>query len=86
MAFRCDMADGTGYENVRERLVQSYGEAAAFDAARLGNGRFAIDDDGDLKDCVEMIEAEGVTIVLEKDRDGDVDVTFLDLTAAYINN
>ena len=33
-----------------------------------------------------MIEAEGVTVVLEQDHDGDVDVTFLDLTAAYINN
>ena len=34
-----------------------------------------------------MIETEnGVAIVLEQDHDGDVDVTFLDLTAAYINN
>ena len=57
-----------------------------FDAAKIGNGKYAVDDAGDLKDCREMIEAEGVTVVLEQDHDGDVDVTFLDLTAAYINN
>ena len=44
----------------------------------------AIDDDGDLKDCKEMIVGNGVTIVLEQDDDGDVDVTFLDPIAAYI--
>ena len=33
-----------------------------------------------------MIKTGIVTIVLEQDHDGDVDVTFLDPTAAYINN
>ncbi len=85
VAIRFDMEDGTSYEDVKADLVRVYGEAIPFDAAKIGNGKFAIDDDGDLKDCTEMIEAEGVTIVLEKDRDGDVDVTILDPTAAYIN-
>ena len=86
VAIRFDMADGTAYEAVRETLVRVYGEAAPFDEAKIGNGKYAIDDDGKVKDCKEMIEADGVTIILEQEKDGDVDVTFLDLTAAYINN
>lgn len=86
VAFRYDMADGTGYDNVKETLTRAFGEAVPFDAAKIGNARFVIDDDGELKDCHEMIEAEGLTIVLELDDDGDVEVTFYDPTAAYINN
>ena len=68
------------YENVTD------GEAVPFDEAKIGNGKYAVDDDGDLKDCKEMIVDNGLTIVLEQDRDGDVDITLLDTTAAYINN
>ncbi len=32
-----------------------------------------------------MIETAGLTIVIEQDKDGDMDVTYLDPTAAYIN-
>ena len=86
VAIRYDMADGVGYEKVKADLTQEYGEAVPFDATKIGNGRYVIDDDGDLRECREMIEAEGLTIVLERDNDGDVEVTFLDPTAAYINN
>ena len=86
VAIHYDMADGTSYEAVKAQLTAVYGEAVPFDAAKIGNGRFVIDDDGDVKDCREMIEADGVTFVLGQDRDGDVDVTILDPTAAYINN
>ena len=86
VAFHMDMADGTGYDNVKDALTREFGEAVPFDAAKIGNAKFVIDDDGDLKDCLEMIEANGLTIVLELDHDGDVDVTFFDPTAAYINN
>ena len=86
VAIHYDMADGTSYEAVKAQLTAVYGEAVPFDAAKIGNARFVIDDDGDLKDCKEMIEANGFTFVLEQDRDGDVDVTILDPTAAYINN
>ena len=34
----------------------------------------------------EMIKANGATFVLELDDDGEVDLTILDPTAAYINN
>ena len=86
VAIHFDLADGTSYEALKAQLTAIYGEAVPFNASKIGNGRFVIDDDGDLKDCREMIEANGVIFVLEQDRDGDVDVTILDPTAAYINN
>ncbi len=85
VAIHCDMADGTSYEEIRNQLT-AYGEAVPFDAATIGNAKYVIDDDGDLKDCKEMIAANGATIVLEQDHDGDIDITILDPTAAYINN
>lgn len=86
VAIHFDMADGITYDKVKSQLTEAYGKAVPFDAAKIGNGKYAVDDDGDLKDAKEMIEAEGVTIILEQDHDGDVDVTFLDPAAAYINN
>lgn len=86
VAICYDMADGSSYEAIKAELTKTFGEATPFNAANIGNGKYAIDDEGDLKDCKEMIEAEGVTIVLEQDRDGDVDITLLDPTAAYISN
>lgn len=86
VAIHYDMEDGSNYESVKETLVKTYGETIPFDAAKIGNGRFVIDDDGDLKDCKEMIVRDDVIVVLEQDHDGDMDVTILDPTAAYINN
>lgn len=86
VAIHLDMEDGSNYENIKAELVSAFGEAVPFDAAKIGNARFVIDDDGELKDCKEMIEGKGVTIVLEQDRDGDIDVTFFDPAAAFINN
>ena len=85
VAIHYDFSEGTSYEEIKNQL-SVYGEAVPFDAAKIGNARFVIDDDGDLKDCKEMIEVAGATFVLEQDREGDVDVTILDPTAAYINN
>ncbi len=85
VAFHYDMAEGTSYDDIRNRLAESCGALIPFDASKIGNGKYAIDGGGDLKDCTEMVEIEGLTIVLEKDRDGDVEITFLDMTAAYIN-
>ena len=86
VAMHYDMADGTSYDAIKAQYEELYGKAIPFDAAKIGNAKYVIDDDGDLKDCKEMIEANGFTIVLEKDHDGDVDVTILNPTAAYINN
>ena len=84
VAIRFDLADGTKYEDVKADLVRVYGETVPFDAAKIGNGKYAIDDDGELDHCKEMIEADGLIIVLEQEKDGDIDVTYLDPTAAYI--
>ena len=81
VAIRIDMEDGTGYDSVKDVLTRAYGETVPFDAAKIGNAKFIIDDDGDLKDCREMIQANGVTIVLERDHDGDVEITFFDPAA-----
>ena len=86
VAVHYDMKDGTSYEKVKAQLVEAYGEAVPFNAAEIGNAKYAIDDDGDLKDCKEMVKTDGLTFVLEQDHDGDVEVTILDPTAAYINN
>ena len=86
IAIHYDLREGASYETVRETLVKEFGEAVPFDAANIGNARYVIDDDGDLKDCKEMIAREDLVIVLEQDYEGDIDVTILDPTAAYINN
>ena len=86
VAIHYDMAEGTNYEDVKAELTSTYGATVPFDAAKIGNGKYVVDDDGDLKDCKEMIKTDLVTIVLEQDHDGDVDITVLDPTAAYINN
>ena len=85
VAIHNDFADGTSYDKVKAQLAE-VGEVVPFDAAEFGNAKYVIDDDGDLKDCKEMIKANGAIFVLEQDRDGDVDLTILDPTAAYINN
>ncbi len=86
VAIHCDLEEGTSYETIRQILTDTFGDAVPFDAARIRNGRYVIDDDGDLKNCREMIAREDLIVVLERDHDGDVDVTILDPTAAYINN
>ena len=86
VAIHYDFKDNVRYEDVKAMIVRAYGETVPFDAAKIGNGRYAVDDDGDLRDCREMIEGNGVTLILEQEKDGDVDLTILDPTAAYINN
>ena len=86
VAIHFDMADTVTYDTVLAELTETYGEAVPFDGANLGNGIYTIDDDGDLKDCKDMIVSDKLIIVLEEDKEGDVDVTFLDPTAAFINN
>lgn len=87
VAIHFDFADGTSYDAVKAKLVEAYGETVPFDAAKIEAGQYAVDEDGDLKNCTEMIEAgNDLIIVLERDRDGDVEVTFLDMSAAYIRS
>ena len=86
VAIRYDLEEGTNYEAIKDIMVKTYGDAVPFDAAIIGNARYVIDDDGDLKDCKEMIVRDDLIVVLEQDREGDMDVTILDPTAAYIKN
>ena len=85
VAIHYDFAKGTSYEEVKKQVAAN-GEVVPFDATEIGNARYVIDDDGNLKDCKEMIRANGAVFVLEQDDDGEVDLTILDSTAAYINN
>ena len=59
-------------------------EAGPVDLARLANGIYAADDDGRLENKTEAIVFGNTMIIIEADED-DVDVTFVDLNAAYVN-
>lgn len=72
------------YDQIRAVLTEAYGEPAALDAARLGNGVYAVDDDGRIEGRTECWIAGDVMIILERDRDGDTDAHLIDLTAGYI--
>ena len=54
------------------------------DLTRLGNGIYAVDDDGRLERKAEAIVYGNVMIIIEADEE-EVDVTYVDLNAAYIN-
>ena len=86
VALRYDFAEGTSYEEVKASLTAVYGEAVPFDASVIGNGKYAIDDDGELWNCKEMIVTKSLIIVLEQDHDGDVEATGIDPTAAFLFN
>ena len=79
VAIHYDLEEGTNYEAIKDILVKTYGDAVPFDATNIGNARYVIDDDGDLKDCKEMIVRDDLIVVLEQDHEGDP-------TAAYIKN
>ena len=72
------------YDAVKESLSQ-FGEFAALDTAVIGNGIYAVDDDGKPEKNVVALANDNTLIVLELDDDGDdIDVTLVDLSAAYI--
>ena len=72
------------FDEVKAALTEKYGESAPVDLAVLGNGIYAVDDDGRLERQAEAIVSGNVMIIIEADED-DVDVTYVDLNAAYIN-
>ena len=73
------------YDQVRTLLTGTYGEPSAVDPALLGNGVYAVDDDGRIEGRTECWVSDDVMIILERDRDGDADVHLIDLTAEYIH-
>ena len=72
------------FDQAKADLAALSGEAAPVDLAKLANGIYAVDDDGRLEARAEAIVSGNVMIIIEEDED-DVDVTFVDLNAAYIN-
>ena len=72
------------FDQAKADLAALSGEAAPVDLAKLANGIYAVDDDGRLQPKAEAIISGNVMIIIEADED-DVDVTFVDLNAAYIN-
>ena len=72
------------FQQLEADLTAKYGPAAAtVDLNALGNGIFAVDDDGRLERRAEAFVSGNVMIVLEQDGD-DIDLTYVDLSAAYI--
>ncbi len=85
VAIRVNLEEhATTFEQTKAQLTAKYGEAGPVDLAKLGNGIYAVDDDGRLEWTAEAIVSGNVMIIIEADED-DVDVTYVDLNAAYIN-
>ena len=74
---------GISYQQLKADLTAKYGEFGALDRTLLGNGIYAVDDDGRPEGRVEAAVSGNVMVVIEQDED-DIDVTFIDLSAAYI--
>ena len=85
VAVHVDFDDNRGaYDQVTAKLNGAYQVSGAVDLAKLGNGIYAVDDDGRLEGRTECWTDGDVMIILERDHDGDVDVYLVDLTADYI--
>ena len=75
------------YDALMNDLASKYGEAAAIDTEALGNGIYAVDDDGILKPDSRAFTADGLMIIVEREKDDDgdeIEITYLDMTAEYI--
>ena len=72
------------FESAEKYLTENFGEGQELDLKTLGNGVYAVDDDGHPEVKAKAWIADGFTIVLEEDDDGDIDVTYVDTTADYI--
>ena len=85
VAIRVNLEEyATTFDQAKADLTAKYGEAAPVDLTRLGNGIYAVDDDGRLERKAEAIVYGNVMIIIEADEE-EVDVTYVDLNAAYIN-
>ncbi len=76
-------AAGIDVGELRDDLTAKYGPGSALDPNVLGDGIYALDDDGVPEGRTESWTCGSVMIVLEIDGD-DIDLTYLDLSAAYI--
>ena len=84
VAIRVNLEEyATTFDQAKADLSAKYGECAPVDLAKLGNGIYAVDDDGRPEFGAESAVQGNVAVVLELDED-DIDVTFVDLAAGYI--
>lgn len=84
VAIRVDYDDNAvSYDEIDKTLTAAYGEGADLDAKALGNGVYAVDDDGRPEAKAKLWNGGDVLVVVEQDGD-DVDVTYLDAVAAYL--
>ena len=85
VAIRVDFEErAVSFDQAKADLTALAGEAAPVDLAKLANGIYAVDDDGRLEVKAEAIVSGNVMIIIEEDED-EVNVTFVDLNAAYVN-
>ncbi|MBQ6324753.1 MAG: hypothetical protein IJI26_01645, partial [Clostridia bacterium] len=71
------------YDEIDKTLTAAYGEGADLDVKALGNGVYAVDDEGRPEAKAKLWNGGDVLVVVEQDED-DVDVTYLDAVAAYL--
>ena len=84
VAIRVNYDDkAVSYDEIDKTLTAAYGEGANLDVKALGNGVYAVDDDGRPEAKAKLWNGGDVLIVVEQDED-DVDVTYLDAIAAYL--
>ena len=84
VAFTICFKDGAvTFDSVVADLSKMYGEAKELDQTVLANGIYAVDDDGKIEGKAVAITVGDMMIVIAEDKD-EVEVTYLDLTAAYI--
>ena len=81
----CYETRDTSFDRLKADLSAKYGEFVPADqiVSALGNGIYAVDDDGRLEHRAEGTVNNTLAVVLEADED-DLEVTFVDLSAAYI--
>jgi len=72
------------FDQAKADLTAIYGETVPVDPDMLADGIYAVDDDGRLEAKAEAIVSGNLMIIIEEDED-EVDVTFVDLSAAYIS-
>ena len=85
VAIRVDFdKKANNFEAAEKYLTETFGEGQDLDLKTLGNGVYAVDDDGHPEAKAKAWTGDGFTVVLEEDEDGDIDVTYVDMNADYI--
>jgi len=83
-AIRVDYADkAVSFDEIDKAMTAAYGEGEALDAKVLGNAVYAVDDDGRPEAKAKLWKSGDAAVVVEQDGD-DVDVTYVDMAAAYL--